>query len=54
MHEMIDTSLQPTDGLIVENNHLAAYSDRWIAQRQQCGVHVLLPQVTYEVDSSQN
>ena len=43
-------ALDPADCLVVEHDHLAAHGDGAAGERQQRHVHIVLPQVAYEVD----
>ena len=52
--DLIRTSLNPADSLIVEHNHLAAYSDGAAGEGKQRHSHIALPQMTDEIDFSQD
>lgn len=54
LHNMVHSTLDATDGLVVEDSHLSAHSDRVACQRQQSHVDVLLPEVAYQVDRTKH
>ena len=54
LRDLIRAAFDPGHGLVVEDNHLTSYRDGTAGERQQSHRHVALPEVTDEVDFTED